>query len=1540
MQTDANFNDRRSPCNNLGVCEFLSTPVYEGCCRQNSDCPHPVFVFGDTDDQDGTVADTFYNRRCGFYECISGGKCFWTHREACCRDNSNCDQTLPRIPFVASQYMCSNVAPFDFSGTDRACALEFTSAGVCTTDADCGGDGIANGCARGTCVANRCQMQPRNPATVGCCDSTTAESSCTLADKCRKFRRCDSAIQNIGDYLIDGSLFVRETLPTFQCEYFDYKPQGCCNANADCEELADRGACVARSCNLFTNQCNPPDPSTNRCAAFSAECGIRNISNLCEFSFVQKNTLLGDVSNVFLCQGTMPISGCDPASPPPLGLAPAVDFALVRPPLGCDFECGTQDQNTVGFIVSMKIPTTSAPLYNFTLELSVLTDAPANTVTDLEPVIIALDRSSPEYENRDQTRILRSVGVDQFAVTTAAVSFFSASLASKTPLYPGENLSLFFRAYFNATVSQSSIQVTATLKKFEPCVPFYFGQSGCSATLHAAGGLIARDEQVVPPIDFFLDGVQCSTQCFDVPTSAATTTTTTATTAPPTPKPTPMTFPAGPPPVPAPLPLPSYRQATATVAVEASLLDCSWDCADNFDGTVNRLLFKLSITPKNGPMQAPTSYAALALLDRATRVDTYVHISDNNRSPPIQGLNPDDPATAGPLTFLGTFNTDGTLFLRDEELLDVYVSVMIRPTSVLPPFTNMSVFILPLLENYPCDSFVNETEGCTPGSIVDFQFPALIEIPWASLQCSLPCPALPLSPPVFVNNSLQSVDCTWQCTDEDANLVTASGCVETRKQTRFATPDMRLDGFVLSTTGGVTFLGKTTIEVAGQILEPSGRFPQGSLESIVFRMQQPIIIGTNSTPVCWSAKVRINDPRFFFSVRAFAISRCSILERFAETCSTAVGTAGVPISQAYSGTLSITDSVNNIFASAASQPGDTGGMIPLFNELVDTNIGDVIFDSFENPDCSEVCDFVVIPPGFIGGIAFFDGDGDGTFTTGSTDQVFPGLPVGVFTAASPNALTSTVTNAFGVYLFNRSALFTPGVTSVFLRTEIPGGDNLVSRAGDSGNRDLDNIFVADPAVQGSARTPFSITLTTPTAEAYSFGYQDRSTSCTPALGPLAGNNKFTLGVQLVQCAESLPTQGVDDDDDYCKQICDETFGATHRVFDFLYRLDNTRSPAVKHASAVITEMESNLCVQAIPLRGTDGVTFLSRQSYSQKKRAAAHYSFETMLPGTERHFVGRWSTCTAPLSPLRYNNTISLFEDPCAEVVRDWRTCKNTTFDSSGCYNEVVVLGSACSSGAAPPATVLRDTDLTVTTRIAREADSCIVNRRIESFLCGAGTQLVCQSNPSGRAVVSANTTLSHPSTATGASERGVIEVTLERNMTTANACRSVFDPQIEIVRAGMPNAIVVTRTQGHQNNTVARVSLSFEPIPAGGAFTVLLRHLECGPSLQINYTLAATITTEKCTGGLECRNVTTYIGGASGLAQVTPCANASAAAFVLPNSRGPRIQDVDEFKSSNASNLQFWVVVIVTIVTLAVVCCLVMLLTRRRRKKSGQSNP
>jgi hypothetical protein len=1544
-------------CNPIGFCEYdENSPKVNQCCQEDNDCPPLQFSLAAPPSANFipslVVPLNPYNQQCGIRKCELGGNCFLRHTPFCCRDFNSCianTTTVPAITFKASQYICDDDLVNGTSG--RACSVVFPIDQECFTNDDCGGDGIANQCAKAVCntFTNRCVMTARNVIATGCCrsGSPTDLETCKSEDKCRAVLGCSSTVQPTKNYFDEIIAQTKPSNPTFKCLYEEFRPQGCCNANADCEALADSGACVGRSCNLFTNQCNAPDVVVGRpvCAAFSADCGIPDPDNLCIFSLVTLNTDIIRTTSVYRCTNTN-IGGCVPATNKLTGILVPIVSSIFKTPDACNWACGASNENTI--TVSLRIQPvgiTIGPLYNFTIALrAVSAEVSGNRISSVEISSVVMLSSSPQYKNRDTLSLQRQVSPDMFPATNPRLpGLFPFEFRSTTPLYPDESILIQFDVVLLTDPLQLSVDIDARIFKQEPCTPFYEGFApNCNSISDHYVNLIDRDTFSVPLERYTFNGVNCSEQCFETPTTSASTTLSTTSTTPVTPSPTPSSTVAPNLPEPDPLPLPSSIVLTPTVRLEASLLDCSWDCNDEFDGSVNRILVKLKITPVNGRIQAPVRYIGFASDDTtSTDLNTYTQLSDNNRQVGIIGATSNSPA-GQMIPTPNTVDTNGDLFLANSEDLDVFLSIMLLPTNTVT-LSNTTVVLGGFFGNYPCDSFANANDPCVIGTNVTLALIVVpLHIPWSFLQCSQLCGVEPPKVPIALTNTITTFDCQFDCAEPTANLVTVSGCVSVVDFGFVNVSQVsraRLDGFLITTAADTVFSANTRLTVQGQVLTPTSIVPVDESEFLLFKLQQPFVFNATSTPVCWKADVTVNSNPYFFNVIMAAYVRCSILELYTDSCPVAYENAPIPIFSSFSGSLSTTDARNANEYLGLSQPGDVGGLYPLTSTTSSGTQEVVEFDSSLISSCSEACDFVNLLPGFIGGLAFFDGNGDGSFVPGTSDQIVPGLVVSVFTATSTFAIATTVTDVAGVYRFNRSALFSTTVNAVFLRIAIPGGANLVSPLGNSGNRDIDNVFVRDSAVPiNSARTVGSITRTTPTAVSYSFGYQDRSTSCVPALGPLAGNTEFSMSASLLQCAETLPMPISDETDhDYCKDICDETFGATHRVFDFLYVLDNTRSPAVKTESVVVTEMQSNLCVQSLPLRGTNGVEYLSQHSYDKKRRATAAFSFEQMLPGTERRFIGRWSTCTAPLTPLRFNNTITLFEDRCIEEVRGWRTCRNTTTDPSDCYNEVIVLGSACTLGTVPPAAVLRESLLSVTPRITREFDSCIVNRRIDSFLCAPGTQSICQANPTGRAVVVAATTLSYPSSALVQSERGVLEISLERNMSESSCSSNLFDPQIEIKRSSSTQKVVLTRSQIQDSNTVARVGISFDFMAPGSSIDVVLRTLECGPALQLNYTLTAIIITEKCPGGNECRNTTLYSGPVSGVAASTPCVNLTNfddLLFLHSNLRGRRIEDVDEFKSTNASSVQFWLIVLLTFSTLLIVGCLVVLLLNRRKPK------
>ncbi len=532
---------------------FLTNTTFS-CCAFDEECPLPP----------STCARSVCNLE----------KCQTVFEEGCCTANSDCNS--PILPAMDS--FCSK----EVSIADPRCVHVFDSPSEsCSNDLDCGGDGIINKCAKGTCTSGSCVITPSTVTNQGCCTSNTnATTTCATDNVCLKFSHCDDT--QTSEETAEGTFQTKA--PTFQCVYDDERPFGCCASNSDCAKYAEESSCSQSVCNHVTHKCELRDVhpfSKEPCARFSAECGDYVENDWpCEFyvSRGSSETVRRDRSNI--CTRT-PTNLCGPPvnatadsrfSYPAGGMIG--DISLQPTFTECSFACPSPTANSARITLTVNngvfgsgFSAAGAPLRGFDIIVRVelhgtvtLPNPTANIQLDADGIFV---RNSSPYtqifnlvENReypDDAMVDNGLFYVSGASDGALIEFRMRDVCNtRGGLWPNEELNIPFEFLFDPLVGFTGFTASFELVPYEACSLFYrYREPNCNSH-NDIGNLITRPSVHSTTNATVMWGVgSCDEQCFDVMT-------TTSATPMPTPistLPTPLPSPAVPTPSPAPTPM-------------------------------------------------------------------------------------------------------------------------------------------------------------------------------------------------------------------------------------------------------------------------------------------------------------------------------------------------------------------------------------------------------------------------------------------------------------------------------------------------------------------------------------------------------------------------------------------------------------------------------------------------------------------------------------------------------------------------------------------------------------------------------------------------------------------------------------------------------------------------------------------------------------------------------------------------------------------------------------------------------------------------
>jgi hypothetical protein len=545
-----------SGCNPLGKCEYSNVDIYINCCRTDSDCPATRLFLGDNAFVLGpdVFFDIPFTRECGRYKCIAGS-CIASTQESCCTTDVDCGVSpVPNLP-----YQCAEGGANPNAGI---CTLGLRNPSFCFDDNACGGNGVVNQCAVGTCVgevppvlSGICSVAPRFPGiTPGCCTSDTGPGAetCETSDVCKLFTGCGDSTSVVQSFP-SGSVSY---LPSYRCEYVDYTPQGCCSVNQQCAEIQD--GCVSSTCNLLTNRCaavpNAGD-LTQVCGEFSANCGQPALPT---HWFKVTSPAFGNTSALYVCQAQTvdPV----PVSPPLSGFVPPVSQLL--PDNACLWSnCAQANRNKVQFNFTFELVDDSqGPLYDGNLIFQFGSNLPALNVTNgLTFFRGVYQRSSPLYINAEGgirrpfffsgVSISRLSGIDRYQLEFLPKGSFT--------LWPGERIEITVEVAVIPLPGLTQISGQASLQGFDFCHPYYLGSSvfvpafrTCDNVTLLYGERFHTFNYGLGPLTTTTFGSGCASLCGFVVAPSTTTTSPTIT------LPVPTTGPTGPTPVPVTLPPP------------------------------------------------------------------------------------------------------------------------------------------------------------------------------------------------------------------------------------------------------------------------------------------------------------------------------------------------------------------------------------------------------------------------------------------------------------------------------------------------------------------------------------------------------------------------------------------------------------------------------------------------------------------------------------------------------------------------------------------------------------------------------------------------------------------------------------------------------------------------------------------------------------------------------------------------------------------------------------------------------------------------
>lgn len=1583
-----------SGCNFAGFCSYFSNVMHvtENCCTEPDDCPPTVF--GDPNDSNDThivIQDTPLNRICGTRACVSGN-CRNNLIPMCCLDHDDCLTTAPPSPFHGAGYVCAKDPNFSVRGT---CVLGFHQTENCTSDFDCGSIGLANQCATGTCVTstNRCNIQPRNLGSLqGCCD-TGFDETCETADLCL-IPLDDPVCNSLPTTIVTFAEGNVTTNPDFRCRYETKRPEGCCTSNADCFTLSSGRPCVSGVCDLVTHRCQAGLPS--QCAQASADCEIPDPYDMCTFHEVVNPTRGFDLDNLLFRCSRRRIDPC-PLTVPPNGLAPNpfIDFQSSN----CTFDCPSTEQNSlrVIFRVINSIDMPLRPLYFYRPRIMVTNPGLTSAVVNVSLISVTESRM-PFYQHYGFTE---QSGDSKYQILPGGdtivgplynrtfipngLNTLSLRTETETVTEQGDRASFLFSIRYSSVLPPVSLSIVGEVDTFDICVPYYLGQPGC--TVSDIGLPMYRNTVSTPPLVVLLSS--CSSTCSSGPTPPPSPVSPTPA---PTPTPSPTTTGSSPTPVPSGVPTPTTPTPTISPSIQPplpspivelpmiansyhnvtlSVLDCSWQCNDVTDGTHNRVLFELKQVC-NGPTPCLAA-SGLTITDVSVAgVDNgpilfVVGVSDNVHIPSYQ-LRPVPtfalPALTSPTVGPQSITSDSpdlTHTLPGSPLV-YYPQVFIHPHDPAHDFATMKINILLKFRDFLCTPVEVAASLCASGDIGNVvahsNFMDVI-VPWSAIQCSRPCdlPTPNVQFPTVIDEPV--IDCQLDCDSSHPNILKITQCMT-------IDPDQSvpLGGELTSITqlyyGVMVKIGSSLdglplrVYQNGSQLTPSVVFADSTSANVItaFVVNQPAVLAQITDSFCFLVEFDIDSSKFNEDDLAdtflmpYRFSSCSIIDTASGRCP----------SDKFSSidSLSVYESILDVESDSSIEvstrafivlPGNSQGRAATVDR-----------SSLSTSTCSEPCVRINIPDGNIGGLIFFDANGDGDFDE-FHESVLPNIRVRAFTTGgslSSVLLATTLSNSQGIYSFNRTFLHSADSGNVAGRNvifRINTPERFVpSPHGVGLSPEFNNRFSPEN-VNGTAVVSPIITSTT--SIIISAGFQDRSTSCSPPTGPLPDSRQLILSTRQSDCdsCQDFPFS------DPCAELCQSIPTATYRRVLLEYNLHNNAT-TFNERSTVVADLAPLYgmvhCLEPTIYRADSDLRLLEmrrpklRPPYN--KPATASYGVPRMSAGQMLKFGVLWSMCFVEDVVPAYNSSFYVYSDRCVRRVRERRTCVQPNIDISDCVSNLVGDLSGCDSGceipvleSGRPRNESAPVTLAASTDLAREQASCITHNRIDSYFC-PDLELVydvCSDSGANRTAVVAFARV----TANDTSEAGSFTITLTRKMPEQTlVCGLLFDPQVEIVMRNS-SGFVVENTRARVINSrvdadrVAVIDVAFASLLSGESIEIVLRELECAGAELIDYKIEVEIKTDPCIGEQICRSQASYRGRVDGLGALTTCLTVGQMAnqtFVHQNSRGPRAHEAHEnVEVVSLDRTGFWI--IVSLLILLGVCCfcfIAVYINRRRRMR------
>lgn len=1595
-------------CRVIGACAYDETsgPVTEGCCQVPEDCP-PVIFGGTSNATYQYVNDTAFNRACGARTCRSGN-CRFDPIPMCCLTTSDCLLSAPVPPFGGASFRCIADPLFASSVPQRGtCVLGFYNDTTCNDDFDCGGNGLANQCVNGDCVSGQCNMTPRNVGSVqGCCTESNTVP-CATSDLCLipdTANECNGLATSVP--LFSGGFDT--LLPDHRCNYESKRPEGCCTSNADCFTLSNGRECVSSVCDLATNRCQVKlDTPGLLCAERSAECPFPDRTNMCLFGQVV-NPAYGRGPDRLLFRCTpREIPGC-PANATLEGLAPDPSLLFMTP--NCTFSCSNVDERNsvrIALSISNSIDLPPRPLYFYTVRIIVFHDGLTTSIHNITLLNVD-DARSPFYEHynirvRDGNDLYQSalndpvVAGSLYSRTFQPIGLNTLSVISENGV--GDSEVLHFNIRYGNVLTPPSLTLIAEVDVYDICVPYYYGQTGCSGPIDDNQRLF-RNRTSTPPLVITLAST-CSPTCSAVPTPPPSPVS-------PSPGPTPIPTsvpPGSPTPSPTGGPTPTTPSPTVPSSVQPTLparlssqplfasptlnvtfhmRDCTWQCGDVFDGTINRVLFEVnqvcgSLNPCRPAKSVTFSSVSVAGTD-AGLVAFELGVSDNVHMPNY-GFQSSPAYTVAsvlnPTTTSKFINSVLTVFppTATGAPLVYFPELFFHPLDPARDFSSMDVTVAIGFGTFTCTADDVTALLCSSGDVGNLVAPlfsSTMTIPWLSLGCSRPCDAPPINsmiPPAIEEATV--TNCQVGCDSPRPNVLQIDHCRQVDSSFVIGPGVSRVPLRQLYYNVGVkigsSFEGlPMRVYQNGTLLVPQVVFVGNVIGTTIFTtfvMNQPAILASTSDSICVHIEFDINpqtfDPIDLITTSGSAISntRCSIIDTFSGGCLPNLDNLFPEMAS-----LSAYESIvvfENQFGSDISTrafinlPGNSGG--------VTTLLGARVFSTLSAP-CESVCVRVPILNGTVGGLVFFDSNGDGDFDE-LGDSPMPNIRVRALTTGnsiSSVLLATTLTNPTGVYFFNRSYLFSaeagnPSGRNVIFRIATPER-YVPSPLGISPEVEFNNRFTPENVNGTVVITSFVITNSTPSV-AISAGFQDRSTSCSPPSGPLPNSQ------QLILTSEQSDSDSCQEFpfSDPCAELCQTIPTATYRRVLLKYGLHNNATSANERGTVVadlsplygmVHCLEPSIYQADPALRLLEARRPKLRAPYN--KPATASYAFPRMPAGQVLEFSVLWSMCFVEDIVPAYNSSLYIFSDRCVRRVRERRNCVQPNIDISDCVSniagdltgydvgcEIPDLGdNPRPRNSSAPLTLTADTD------IAREQASCITHSRIDSFRCPE-TQVVydkCAESGTNRTAVVAFARVSANET----SEAGSFTITLTRKMSAETlVCGLLFDPQVQILlRNG--SGVFVENTRARVINSrvdadrVAVIDVAFSSLEADETIEVVLRQLECGGAELLDYKIEVEIRTDPCIGADQCRSQALYKGRVNLLHTLPDCLTLGQMAnqtFIHQNSPGPRAHEAhEEVKVVSLGQGGFWVVVVMLVLTF--LCCFVLVICYVRNRYRRRLRP